>query len=340
MDKDNGQILEVDGLRTYFPITRGLLKKRVGEIKAVDGISFDIRERETVALVGESGCGKSTTVRTILRAVDPTGGRMLFRSHGREPIDIARADESVMREVRRQIRMVFQDPFRSLNPRMTVLDNVGEPLRNYRVGSDRERRERVAELMEQVGLEANHLSRYPHAFSGGQRQRIGLARALALKPRLILADEPTSALDVSVQAQILNLMQSLQDRGGLSYLIITHDLNVVRHFSDRSGVMYLGKIVEMAPTEELYTRPRHPYTEALLAASPVPHPRLRGTRKRISGDVPDPADRPPGCPFHPRCPFAAGVCREQEPELTPVPAQPGRTVACHLHEELSLNGVE
>lgn len=332
-------VLEVEDLCTYFPITRGMLKKQVGEVKAVDGVSFSIGEAETVALVGESGCGKSTTVRTILRAVDPTGGRICFQAEDGGSVEITDLDERGMRRVRKEIRMVFQDPFRSLNPRMTVLDNVGEPLRNYRICPDGERRDRVAALIEQVGLDTNHLPRYPHAFSGGQRQRIGLARALATGPRLILADEPTSALDVSVQAQILNLMQRFQDERGLSYLFITHDLNVVRHFSDRSGVMYLGKIVEMGPTEPLYARPRHPYTEALLAASPVPHPRLRGRRKRISGDVPDPAKRPPGCPFHPRCIFAKDICREQEPELKPVDGAPERTVACHLSDELDLAGV-
>ena len=339
MIQEGNSLLEVKNLRTYFPIIRGVLKKLVGEVRAVDGIDFTVNAGETVALVGESGCGKSTTVRSILRAVDPTGGQILFHTREGSVVDIAQADEAKMRNVRRDVRMIFQDPYRSLNPRMTVLDNIGEPLRNYKVCSDKERRDRVATLLEQVGLDANHLVRYPHAFSGGQRQRIGLARALAMEPSLILADEPTSALDVSVQAQILNLMQSLQDSQMLSYLFITHDLNVVRHFSDRSGVMYLGKIVEMAPTENLYSSPRHPYTEALLAASPVPHPRLRGKRKRISGDVPDPADRPRGCFFHPRCVFAKDICREKEPELKPLNGNPQHTVACHLHEELTLKGV-
>ena len=337
---DVGSILEVKDLCIYFPITRGVLKRRVGEIKAVDEISFSIRKQETVALVGESGCGKSTTVRAILRAIEPTRGEVIFESKNGNRIDITAVKESEMRQVRREIRMVFQDPFRSLNPRMTILDNVGEPLRNYNVGTSAERRDLVAELLDQVGLDANHLGRYPHAFSGGQRQRIGLARALALQPRIILADEPTSALDVSVQAQILNLMQTLQDQQKISYLFITHDLNVVRHFSDRSGVMYLGKIVEMAPTRKLFSRPRHPYTAALLAASPVSHPRLRGKRDRISGDVPDPANRPSGCPFHPRCKFAKDICKEKEPVLIQRPSSPDHTVACHFSEELDLQGVE
>jgi peptide/nickel transport system ATP-binding protein len=337
---DAGSILEVKELCTYFPITRGVLKRKIGEVKAVDEISFSVHKQETVALVGESGCGKSTTVRTILRAVNPTRGEIIFESKSGNRIDIAAVRESEMRQVRREIRMVFQDPFRSLNPRMTILDNVGEPLRNYNIGSTSERRDRVAELMDQVGLDANHLGRYPHAFSGGQRQRIGLARALALQPRIILADEPTSALDVSVQAQILNLMQSLQDRQEISYLFITHDLNVVRHFSDRSGVMYLGKIVEMAPTRKIFSKPRHPYTSALLAASPVSHPRQRGKRDRISGDVPDPANRPTGCPFHPRCAFAQNICKVEEPVLNERPSSPDHTVACHFGEELDLKGVQ
>jgi peptide/nickel transport system ATP-binding protein len=339
MNSHTPVVLNVKELRTYFPITRGVMKRKIGEVKAVDGISFTIRKRETVALVGESGCGKSTTVRTILRAIDPTGGEIVFHPKSGRTVDIVAANESAMREVRREVRMIFQDPFRSLNPRMTVLDNIGEPLRNYKVCSDKERRVRVSALLEDVGLDANHLTRYPHAFSGGQRQRIGLARALAMEPRLILADEPTSALDVSVQAQILNLMQALQDERGISYLFITHDLNVVRHFSDRSGVMYLGKIVEMGPTEKLFSRPRHPYTAALLAASPVSHPRLRGKRDRISGDVPDPANRPTGCSFHPRCRFATQKCRQEEPPLIAVKGDSDHTVACHLAEELELGGV-
>jgi len=337
---DAGPILSVKDLCTYFSITRGVFRREVGVVKAVDEISFSIHKQETVALVGESGCGKSTTVRTILRAIRPTRGEIVFESKAGDLIDIPSVDEHEMRRVRQEIRMVFQDPFRSLNPRMTILDNVAEPLRNYNLGTAAERRDRVAELMSQVGLDANHLGRYPHAFSGGQRQRIGLARALALQPRIILADEPTSALDVSVQAQILNLMQSLQDQQEISYLFITHDLNVVRHFSDRSGVMYLGKIVEMAPTSKLFSKPGHPYTAALLAACPVSHPRLRGKRDRISGDVPDPANRPAGCPFHPRCKFAQDICKEEEPELIRRSSSPDRTVACHFSEELDLPGVE
>ena len=339
MSDQRSSLLKVEDLRTYFPITRGMMKRKIGEVKAVDGISFAIGERETVALVGESGCGKSTAVRTILRAVEPTGGKVLYHTRSGEQVELVAGDEIALRTVRREIRMVFQDPFRSLNPRLTVYDNVGEPLLNHKVGTSAERREKVTELIEQVGLDANHLKRYPHAFSGGQRQRIGLARALALEPRLILADEPTSALDVSVQAQILNLMQSFQEERGLSYLFITHDLNVVRHFSDRTGVMYLGEIVEMAPTATLFDRPRHPYTEALLAASPVPHPRLRGTRKRIGGDVPDPANRPAGCPFHPRCPFARERCKSERPKLESPAGDPERTVACHFRDELDLKGI-
>ena len=336
----NGQkVLNVEGLMTYFPVRKGFFKRVVGEVKAVDGVWFDIAPSETFALVGESGCGKSTTARSIIRAVQPTGGSVRFTLRSGAVIDTVTADRELLHEVRKQIRFVFQDPFQSLNPRLTVRDIVGEPLVNYGMARGTALKDMVANLLQQVGLDPKHLGRYPHAFSGGQRQRIGLARALALEPRMILADEPTSALDVSVQAQILNLMQQLQSDKGLAYLFITHDLHVVRHFSDRSGVMYVGELVETAPTEKLFSRPRHPYTEALLAAAPVVHPRMRHKRTSLTGDVPDPANRPPGCPFHTRCPYAKDLCGQEQPTLTPSPDDPSHHVACHFAEELNLVGV-
>ncbi len=335
----NGRtILRVDDLKVHFALRRGFLRRTVDRLRAVDGISFEIGAAESLALVGESGCGKSTTARSIVRAVKPTGGAVHFTLRSGEVVDTVTADRGRLRELRKQIRFVFQDPFQSLNPRMTVLDIVGEPLRNHRLARGRKLQETVAELMRQVGLDPHHLGRYPHAFSGGQRQRIGLARALALEPRLILADEPTSALDVSVQAQILNLMQQLQQQRDLAYLFITHDLNVVRHFCDRTCVMYVGEIVETAPTRKLFRRPRHPYTEALLAAAPVAHPRLRRPRKLLSGDVPDPADRPRGCPFHPRCPYAEDRCAAEAPALSPSAEDPDHRVACHFADQLDLAG--
>ena len=332
-------VLSIDDLRTYFPIRKGFFRRHVGWIKAVDGITFDIRERETVSLVGESGCGKSTTARSIVRAVDPTGGRVQFHARGGDILEITDVDREQLNLLRQQVRMLFQDPFQSLNPRFTVVDIVGEPLRNFGVADGQALKERVGELLEDVGLDARHMGRYPHAFSGGQRQRIGLARALTMSPRLLLADEPTSALDVSVKAQILNLMQKLQDEHGLSYLFITHELGIVRHFSDRCGVMYLGRIVEMGTTETIFREPLHPYTEALLSAAPVPNPRAKTDRIILEGDVPDPADAPPGCPFHTRCPYAEERCKQEVPPLIPIEEGSDHTVACLRAEELELRGV-
>ena len=332
-------VLSIDDLRTYFPIRKGFFRRHVGWIKAVDGISFEIGERETVSLVGESGCGKSTTARSIVRAVDPTGGEVRFHARDGAVLEVTDVDREQLNLLRQQVRMLFQDPFQSLNPRFTVVDIVGEPLRNFGVADGEGLRERVGELLEDVGLDARHMGRYPHAFSGGQRQRIGLARALTMNPRLLLADEPTSALDVSVKAQILNLMQKLQDEHGLSYLFITHELGIVRHFSDRCGVMYLGRIVEMGTTETIFRDPLHPYTEALLSAAPVPNPRAKMERIILEGDVPDPADAPPGCPFHTRCPYAEERCKSEVPALQPLEEGSDHTVACLRAEELELRGV-
>jgi len=331
------RLLDVEGLRKHFPIQKGLLRRVVGQVRAVDDVSFHVEEGETLSLVGESGCGKTTTARCILRALTPTAGAIRFRADDGAVLDVATLPKSRLRPLRRQMQMIFQDPFSSLNPRRTLLDIVAEPLVANGVGTRRERLERVAELLRLVGLRPEYMRRYPHAFSGGQRQRVGIARALALNPRLVVADEPVSALDVSVQAQILNLMLDLQAQLRLTYLFVAHDLSVVKHVSDRVAVMYVGRIVEMAPTEALFVTPRHPYTEALLSAVPKPDPRLRARRIVLEGEVADPAHPPPGCHFHPRCPYAAPVCRTETPSLAEV--RPGHFVSCHRVEELSLRGV-
>ncbi|HDN81003.1 MAG TPA: ABC transporter ATP-binding protein, partial [Chloroflexi bacterium] len=281
-------ILEVKDLKKYFPIQRGFFRKTVGYVKAVDGVSFYIREGETLGLVGESGCGKTTTARVILRAYEPTSGKVLFRTRNGEWVNIPDLDREQLRQLRREMQMIFQDPYSSLNPRMTLLQIVGEPLMIHGVAKGKELEERVAELLKVVGLRPEYMRRYPHAFSGGQRQRIGIARALALNPRLIVADEPVSALDVSIRAQILNLLQDLQEQFHLTYLFIAHDLSVIEHISDRVAVMYVGKLVEMAETEELFMNPKHPYTEALLSAVPKPDPRMRKRRIVLPGEVADP----------------------------------------------------
>jgi peptide/nickel transport system ATP-binding protein len=337
MANQNGQILlDVRGLRKFFPIRRGFLRKTVGYVRAVDDVSFYIRKGETLSLVGESGCGKTTTSRCILRALDPTKGQILFRTEEGTTVDVATLPKGKLRPLRRQMQMIFQDPYSSLDPRMTLLDIVGEPLLVNGVGSRQERMDRVSELLRLVGLRAEYMRRFPHAFSGGQRQRIGIARALALNPSLVVADEPVSALDVSVQAQILNLLMDLQARLGLTYLFVAHDLSVVKHISDRVAVMYVGRIVETAETEPLFAAPRHPYTEALLSAVPQPDPRLRSKRMVLEGDVGDPANPPPGCYFHPRCRYAVDQCSSAPPLLKEI--QPGHFVACHRAEELKLMG--
>ena len=316
-------IIAVEGLKKHFPVKKGLLRRTAGYVYAVDGVSFSIDEGETLGLVGESGCGKSTVARTVLRLLEPTGGSITL--NGR---DITRLGKSALRPHRRQMQIIFQDPFSSLNPRMSAGDIVGEPLQVHGIASGREKEERVAELFDQVGLRRMQMRSYPHEFSGGQRQRICIARALALNPKLIIGDEPVSALDVSIQAQVINLMMDLQREKNLSYLFIAHDLAVVEHISHRIAVMYLGKIVEYADKTTLFTNPLHPYTEALLAAVPVPNPRIRRKRHLLEGDVPSPINPPPGCTFHTRCPYVQARCKSEVPALREV--GPGQVVACHL----------
>ena len=331
------RLLEVKGLRKFFPIRRGVLQREVGQVRAVDDVNFYVEKGETLSLVGESGCGKTTTARCILRALSPSAGEILFRTDDGTVVDVAAMPKAAMRPLRRQMQMIFQDPYSSLNPRRTLLDIVAEPLVANKIGTRREQLDRVAELLRVVGLRPEYIRRYPHAFSGGQRQRIGIARALALNPRLVVADEPVSALDVSVQAQILNLMLELQSGLGLTYLFVAHDLSVVKHVSDRVAVMYVGRIVEMAETAPLFSRPKHPYTAALLSAVPKPDPRLRSQRVVLEGDVADPANPPPGCYFHPRCGYAVDGCRVTAPELLEI--EPGHFVSCHRAGELTLRGV-
>jgi len=318
------RLVEVDHLKVFFPIKKGLLIDReVARVHAVNDVTLAIEEGETIGLVGESGCGKTTTSRAIMRLVDPTGGRLAFRGD-----DITRAGRRELAPMRREMQMVFQDPFASLNPRKRVAQIIGQPLRLHGTPRDQVER-RVRDLLRLVGLQAEHLNRFPHEFSGGQRQRIGVARALALEPKLIVLDEPVSALDVSVQAQIINLLDDLQDEFRLTYLFVAHDLSVVRHVSDRIAVMYLGKLMEVSPSEELYTKPIHPYTSALLSAIPIPDPEENRRRERIvvSGEPPNPIQPPPGCVFHPRCPRATQICREVEPPLARYPN--GHLAACH-----------
>jgi oligopeptide/dipeptide ABC transporter ATP-binding protein len=316
-------VLEVEALKKHFPVERGLLRRAVAQVKAVDGITFHVARGETLCLVGESGCGKSTVGRLIMRLTTPTAGRILV-----DGTDIATLSPTALRAHRRRVQMVFQDPYASLNPRLSAGDIVAEPLQNYEPLPKPEREARVAALFDRVGLRADSMRRYPFEFSGGQRQRLGIARALSVSPDLIVADEPVSALDVSVQAQVLNLLLELQESLGVAYLFISHDLGVVEHIAHRVAVMYLGRIVEVSETEALFAAPKHPYTEALLAAAPIPDPKRRGRKAVLEGDVPSPVNPPPGCAFHTRCPIAEAVCRSETPALRDVGA--GRALACHL----------
>jgi len=318
-------LLSVRGLEKHFPIHRGILGRTVGKVRAVDGVSFDVAKGETLCVVGESGCGKSTLGRLLLRLLEPTGGSI--RLEGRE---VAALDRSAFRPLRQELQIVFQDPYASLNPRMRAGDIVAEPLENFGRMTAAERTEKVAELFGFVGLPRDAMRKYPFEFSGGQRQRLGIARALALSPKLIVADEPVSALDVSVQAQVLNLMMDLKAEFHLAYVFISHDLGVVEHVADRVAVMYLGQIVEIAARDDIFARPRHPYTRALIAAAPVPDPRANRERIILEGDVPSPANPPPGCRFHTRCPFAFDRCRTEAPVLRP--ASEGHLYACHLDD--------
>ncbi len=330
-------LLTVNDLKMHFPIRHGFLQRVTGYVKAVDGVSFSVCCGETLGLVGESGCGKTTIGRCLMRAYEPTCGTMIYQNERGETVDLARLPGRQLKPYRRELRMIFQDPYSSLNPRMTVLDIVAEPLRVHHLAKGKDLEDRVAALLKRVGLRPEYMRRYPHAFSGGQRQRIGIARALALSPRIVICDEAVSALDVSVQAQILNILQDLQLELNLTYLFISHDLSVVEYIADRVAVMYVGKLVEVAPTERLFNAPRHPYTEALLSAVPKPDPRMRSRRIVLEGEVADPANPPSGCYFHPRCRYAQARCATERPELHDVGQ--GQQVACHFAEELSLSGV-
>ena len=335
-------LLRVEDLFKYYPVTAGLLKRKVAEVRAVDGVSFDVDKEETFALAGESGCGKTTVVRSIARLVDPDGGRVLLKTDRVEEyrdadgwLDLATLPARETKAVRRDLQVVFQDPDSSLNPRFTIKNIVGEPLVVHGLGGRREIAERVDELLRLVGLDSSHLNRFPHELSGGQKQRVGIARALALEPKLILADEPVSALDMSIQGQILNLIEDLRDRLGLTMLFIAHDLSVLSHVSERMGVMYLGNLVEVGATTDLFRTPRHPYSEALLTAIPQPDPKRKVERVILEGQVPSPLNKPSGCPFHPRCPYRQQRCEAEVPELRPLG---DRMVACHFAEELDLRG--
>ncbi len=319
------KIVEVENLKKYYPVTAGLLSKHVADVKAVDGVSFHIIEGETLGLVGESGCGKSTLGRVLLRLEQPTAGKVLYKGN-----DIMTWDKRQLKEMRKEAQMIFQDPQSSLDPRMTIGDSIGEALLIHGMKNERERLERVEDLLKQVGLEPEHAIRYPHEFSGGQKQRIGIARALAVNPKLIVADEPVSALDVSVQAQILNLIMDLQHELGLAYLFIAHDLSVIGYVSDRIAVMYLGQIVELAEKTDLFSHPLHPYTEALLSAISIPDPHQKRKGILLQGEVPSPVNPPPGCRFHTRCPKIMEICHQEEPPLRQL--EKNHLVSCHLYD--------
>jgi peptide/nickel transport system ATP-binding protein len=336
--KDDSYLLEVNNLKMHFSITRGLMARLSGTTKAADDISLFIRNGETLGLVGESGCGKTTVGRCIVRAYEPTAGEILYRRADDMVVDLARLEGKDLQQYRKDIRMIFQDPYSSLNPRMTVFEIVSEALRVNNMAAPSEMEDRVAYLLKRVGLRPEYMQRYPHAFSGGERQRVGVARSLVTNPRLIICDEAVSALDVSIRAQILNLLEELQSDFNLTYLFISHDLSVIRHICDRVVVMYVGKIVEVADGLDLYASPKHPYTEALMSAVPISNPRLRNreARIRLTGEIADPSNPPSGCYFHPRCQYAKDVCAEEAPPLRELPGN--RFVACHFAEELNLRG--
>ena len=337
MDKQNEILLEVKNLKKYFPITRGVFRRVVGYVKAVDRVDLFIRQGETLGLVGESGCGKTTLGRSILRLIEPTDGEVWFKTGKGKKLDITKLEDREIKSLRREMRMIFQDPYGSLNPRMTVMDIVGEPLIIHKVAQGKEIEDTVRTLLKIVGLNPRYMRRYPHEFSGGQRQRIGIARALALNPRLVIADEPVSALDVSVQAQVINLLEDLQVQFNLTYLFIAHDLSVVYHISNRIAVMYVGKIMEVGQADEIYQGPRHPYTEALMSAVPVIDPDVKPERILLQGDVPNPANAPSGCTFHPRCRYAKKICSQEEPPLEDIGDE--HYVACHFADDFSLKGI-
>jgi len=342
--KDQAIFLQVKNLSKYFSRTKGFMKRVIGTVKAIDNVDFFVKEGEAFALVGESGCGKTTTGRCILRAIEPTSGEINFAMEGKPNlVNILDFDKGQLKKIRKDMAMIFQDPYSSLNPRMPVLETVGEPLViNKMIVKRRVLEEKVASLLRMVNLDPEYMRRYPHAFSGGQRQRIAIARALALDPKFVVADEPVSALDVSVQAQILNLLKELQEKFHLTYLFVAHNLAVIEYFSDRVAVMYVGKIVELSETEELFINPKHPYTEALLSAVPKPDPHYKKERIFLKGDIADPANPPSGCYFHPRCQYAEEICRHEEPSLINVNGNDGHShyVACHFADKLRLLGIK
>lgn len=340
----NNTLLQVKNLKKYFPVCKGILKRVVAHIKAVDGVDFQVREGETLGLVGESGCGKTTTGRAILRLIEPTSGQIIFRSkklagpgEAYKEVDVTSAPHDLLTSLRRDMQIIFQDPYSSLNPRMTVAGIVGDPLEVHGIAKGKEKEDRVCKLLSAVGLNPDYMARYPHEFSGGQRQRIGIARALALEPQLIVADEPVSALDVSIQAQVINLLEDLQHQFGLTYLLISHDLSVIKHVSDRVAVMYLGKIVELAKTEDLFLNPRHPYTEALMSAVPVPDPDHTVEEIILKGDVPSPVNPPSGCYFHPRCRYGQEICKSESPAYRDLGKE--HFVNCHFADSLTLQPI-